>query len=285
MKNTLGLRILLSVILILLSPVFAQSFNPGTHIYIAGEVFPNCIDKIDLYYGSIAPDLVLYADVAPSVLEDLFPATHYEYIDLRSSAWSPVQRAFAKGWLTHNEWWGADHFAHIDFADYGDGYVYKKAEGLRKMIEDLKIPWEPWGREFGHDVIEVVIDLLLKEQDSKLGVKILEAALFRSWEDRNLLMRVLVWRERVTDWVTLATAEKNFRNIVVQYAIALSLSSPEDMRPLIELGKSLAFEMYGITLTDELAAALFEKAIELCEKDYMDPIDDAIHALRHPVGK
>jgi hypothetical protein len=281
MKGMLRLRIFLSAILILLSPGLAQSFNPGTHIYIAEQVFPNCIDKIDLYYGSIAPDLVLYANVSQQELESLFYYTHYQYINLRSSAWSPIQKAFAKGWLTHNELWAADRFAHIDFADYDDGYVYKKADGLQALIEPLigPLPWDPWGREFAHDVIEVAIDLLLKQQDSKLGAKILEAALLRSWEDRNLLMRVLVLKARVTDWVTLASAEITFRNIVIQYAIALSLSSPEYMQPLAGLGKSLALEMYGITLTDDQALALLKKAIEQCQGDYMEPINDAIDAL------
>jgi len=281
MKKMLRLRIFLSAILILLSPALAQSFNLGTHIYIAEQVFPKCIDKIDLYYGSIAPDLVLYASVSPQELKSLFYYTHYKYIDLKSSAWSPTQIAFAKGWLTHNELWAADHFAHVDFADYDDGYVYKKADELKALIEPLikPLPWDPWGREFAHDVIEVAIDLLLKQQDPKLGEKILEAALLRSWEDRNLLMRVLVWRARVTDWVTLASAEVTFRNVVVQYAIALSLSSLKYMQPLVELGKSLALEIYGITLRDDQALALLEKAIMLCQDDYMEPIDDAISAL------
>jgi len=282
MKGMLRLRIFLSAILILLSPVLAQSFNPGTHIYIAEQVFPKCIDKIDLYYGSIAPDLVLYANVGPQELESLFYYTHYRYIDLRSSAWSPAQMAFAKGWLTHNELRGADHFAHIAF-DNNDGYVYIKADELKEMIDPLikpfRIPWDPWGREFAHDVVEVAIDLLLKQQDPKLGAKILEAALLRSWEDRNLLTRVLVLRARATDWVTLASAEITFRNILVQYSIALSLSSPEYMQPLAELGKSLALEMYGITLTDDQALALLKKAIEDCQGDYMEPIKDAIEAL------
>lgn len=283
MKGMLRLKILLSAILILLSPVLAQSFNPGTHIYIAEQVFPKCIDKIDLYYGSIAPDLVLYAHVSQQELKSLFYYTHYRYIDLRSSAWSPTQMAFAKGWLTHNELRGADHFAHIAFDNNNDGYVYIKSDGLKNLIEPLIQPlgidWDPWGREFAHDVVEVAIDLLLKQQDPKLGAKILEAALLRSWEDRNLLTRVLVLKARVTDWVTLASAEITFRNVVLQYAIALSLSSPEYMQPLAELGKSLALEMYGITLTDDQALTLLKKAIEECQGDYMEPINDAIDAF------
>ena len=149
------------------------------------------------------------------------------------------------------------------------------------MIEPLigSLDWDPWGREFAHDVIEVAIDLLLKQQDPKLGAKILKAALLRSWEDRNLLTRVLVVKARATDWVTLASAEMTFRNIAVQYGTALSLSSLEYMQPLVALGMSLAWEMYGITLGDDQALALFKEAIEKCQGDYMEPINDAIGAL------
>jgi len=195
---------------------FVQDFNSATHIYIAERVFPNWFNKIDLFYGSIAPDLALYV-ANPEKWPTAFGDTHYNYIDLRRYAWSSAQRAFAVGWLTHNEIWGADFYAHGLFPDY-NGYVNQKAKELKKIAkEKLEIDLDT---EFAHFAIEVAIDLLLKwNDDSKLGEKLLEANLLRSWEDRNLLVRVLVWKERRTDWITLALRELTFRNLVGRYAL------------------------------------------------------------------
>src|SRR5512135_2682775 len=94
------------------SPAVTQAFNSGTHLYIAERVFPFSFDKIDLYYGSIAPDLSLYA---PSPLQnwpDGFEDTHYEVINLPYAWWNLIQTSFSRGWKTHNEKWGADSYAH-----------------------------------------------------------------------------------------------------------------------------------------------------------------------------
>jgi hypothetical protein len=43
---------------------------------------------------------------------DAFEDTHYSTIFLPFAWWRLDQRAFAKGWQTHNEDWGADFYAH-----------------------------------------------------------------------------------------------------------------------------------------------------------------------------
>ncbi len=42
------------------NPFPGQAFNSATHIYIADHVFPFAFDKVNLFYGAIAPDLSLY---------------------------------------------------------------------------------------------------------------------------------------------------------------------------------------------------------------------------------
>jgi len=54
------------------------------------------------------------------------------------------------------------------------------------------------------------------------------------------------------------------------------------LQPPVELGKSLALEIYGIDLTDDQALALLNEVIEQCQDDYMEPINDAINALTAP---
>jgi hypothetical protein len=232
MKKLLVVSTFLTV-LVLLSflPVTANAFNSAAHIYIAEAVVGE--HSIDFYYGSIAPDLSMYAS-DPKTSEALFEYTHYDYIDLRQWAWSSKQKAFARGWFTHNEGTscGADHWAHIENPippantktyvepDKPDGYVIEKACELQKQLrsQGVTIP-----DEFAHYAIETAIDLLIRNNlDHSIGQKLFNASLLRSWEDRNLVISAIGWKYRAT----IASAELTFRNLVNKYAIALSLPDP-----------------------------------------------------------
>jgi hypothetical protein len=160
MSKLLKVGSLLIVIFLALTPSTAQAFNPLTHIHIAGKACPNCCPKVDYYYCSIVPDIVLYA---ARDLETLFSATHTKDIDLSSSAVGYAQEACAKGWLTHGQnpvTPGADYFAHISYWDnLEEGYVIEKAFELQEAFpNDLTV-------QFAHYVIETTIDWLLKEKD------------------------------------------------------------------------------------------------------------------------
>lgn len=274
MKNLFKFIAILVFIILILGPSSAYAFNSVAHLYIAEQVFQDYTQKNDLFYGSIAPDLSLYV-AKPEKWPTSFEDTHYNFIDLRSYAWGFTQTAFASGWLTHNEVWGADYYAHIEYPPGNDkGYVIEKAATLSTQTG--------LNPEFAHYVIEVAIDLLLKNNDDqKLGEKLLLSNLLRSWEDRNLLVKVLVWKGKRTDWLTLATAELTFRNLVNRYAMALVLPSPYDKKALAELGAKLALEMYGIEASKEELLNILETAITLCEDDYKEVINFAIEQIQN----
>lgn len=268
MKKLLYITVLLAILALLFQPSAVLAFSSATHLLIAERVFPDCTRKMDLYYGSVAPDLSLYV-MRPHKWPTAFEDTHYAYADLRPDAFGSAQKAFAKGWLTHNEEWGADHYAHIESPIGGTtGYVIEKAE-----ILSLMTGLDP---EFAHYAIEIAIDLLLKNDDPNLGEKLLNAILFRSFLDRQLLVKVLAWEEGRTDWLTLASAELIFRTFVVPYASALALPSPEDREALAELGSYLALSLYGIVVSPEELLDLLNLAITLCQGDYQEAIQYTI---------
>ncbi|MBI4766035.1 MAG: hypothetical protein HY787_15795, partial [Deltaproteobacteria bacterium] len=249
---------------IFISP--AQSFNPAAHVYIADHHFPNQPYKNDLYYGSIAPDMAMYTNEAK--WPHSFWDTHHTYINLIPFAQGARQLAFARGWFTHNEENQADRIAHGDYRiGYADGYVTKKANLLLEQLIVILHLTEPYDESylyFAHFAIEAAIDLLLKEQyDHSIGIKLLLANLFRSPLDRELLTRVL---KNETDWVTLLMTELTFRNLVHQYATALS--SPKPFEALVKLGVQLAQQQFGITTTPELLSWVLDEAINLCAGDY-----------------
>jgi hypothetical protein len=256
-----------------------HAFNSATHLYIAQEVFQ--VQDIDLYYGSIAPDLALYAD--PEKWPTSFEDTHYNYIDLSSYASGFTKKAFASGWLTHNEVWGADYYAHI-VNPIGNNICITQGNYQGYVIEKACLLSSQTGidPEFAHYVVETAIDLLLRNNDDpKLGKKLLNAILFRSWIDCYLLAKGLFWEEKRTDWQTLANAELTFRNLVSQYAITLALPSPYNEKAFAKLGAQLALELYGIDISQEEVLNILETAITLCEGDYKEVINFAIEEIQN----
>jgi len=273
MKSISRRAIILVFLGFFLQPGLSRAFNPATHIFIAEKAFPGSTERLDLDYGSIAPDLALSVPDTAS-WETPFQDTHYNYIDLRPYARGSIQKAFARGWLTHNEAWGADHSAHKGYCGKTSlGYVIEKSQELMLWNPDLTA-------DFAHYAIEVAIDLLVKGDDPGIGEKLLKADLFRSPQDRRLLARVLVWKERRTDWITLALVELSFRNLVGRYAMALALPSPMDKKAIVELGVELAREKYGIEVSPEELGEILEKAMALCRGDYREVIDCTVERIR-----
>jgi len=274
MKKIFKFGIFLLVMASALGVSQVKAFNSATHIYIADHIFPFAFDKIDVYYGSIAPDLSMYLP-PQSNWPVAFADTHYYEIFLPFTWWKLDQRAFAKGWQTHNEEWGADFYAHGKYPSY-DGYVIERADELiiffnGQLNEDL-----------AHFAIEVAIDLLLvKNQDPTLGGKLFAAALLRSSEDLKLLAKTFV-ADNNPSLQTLAGGESNFRNLVIEYATALTLPDPLRMEALGALGVQIS----GGLLDSQTVKIILLKAMDLCSDPnhyYMVPINAAISGIsQHP---
>ncbi len=260
------------------NPFPGQAFNSAAHIYIADHVFPFAFDKINLFYGAIAPDISSYVE-PPEQWPDSFDDTHYDFIKLSFSWWKPGQYAFAKGWQTHNEIWGADHYAHGTYPVY-NGYVVTRAIYLASQIPLLNQP--PY-YELAHFAVETAIDLLLVENDDPyLGEKLLGAALLRSQADVDLLVKTFVG-SGATDFPTLISAESFFRELVNNYGTALSLPQPLRMWALGELGVQVAGQM-GVNITSAQVQAILQAAVSICQGDYLIPIETAIHKIRNQPG-
>lgn len=258
------------------SPILA--FNPGAHIYIAAQVFPLTLDKTNLFYCTIAPDLAMYGD-APQNWPDAFADTHYNFIKLPYSWLNPTQKACAKGWQIHNEIWGADYYAHGTFPTYG-GYVIKKAAELVKLFPVLE--GADYGMDLAHFAVEVAIDwLLVEKQDPFLGHKVLGAALLRSEEVFKLLKKTFV-EGKQTDLTTLSSAESAFREVVIRYGTVLTLPDAWRMAALGEMGVQVAAQ-FGVNLTSDQVQAILKEAIKICQADYLALILNAINKIKkHP---
>jgi hypothetical protein len=269
MESRLRLSVLFVFISITFLPAFAQAFGQATHLYIADHVFPDSLHKLDLYYGGIGPDIdffVKHPEKWPTAFED----THYNFVDMRAFARNPQQWVFASGWFTHNQkdFWGADHYAHIDPA-----YVINKAR---------KLPDIP--PEFAHLAIEVAVDVLLKDNaDPRLGEKLLTALQQHSPQGHALLAEVFVTGQKRTNRHALAMADVNFRNILIQYATALSLPSPDNRKALAEWGVMLARKLYRIKIPASMLLGILDDAIDLVKDDYRQTVDTVIRGIKENI--
>jgi hypothetical protein len=256
-----------------------QAFNPATHIYITEHVYPYLAWSIDLAYGSIAPDIDQYVP-DPGKWLTAYKDTHQDYSDLTQSAMGLTQKLFAIGWRSHGEICGADLYAHIIDPFTGNdgdaGYVTAMAAELKRRIPGLP-------DDVAHFAVEAAVDLLMRNcVDHSLGQKVLRASLFRSWEDRNLLTRVLVMQNPNDhpDFLTLATAELTFRSIVQRYAAALALPNPLNVDAVASLGAQLSQELFGQSATKEQLLVILAAAIGVCESTYRDAVTDTILRIK-----
>jgi len=264
-KTTFPLLFLMGILFVMI-PFPLHAFSQATHLYIADHVFQDSVDKNDLYYGSIGPDIDFFvkrSEKWPSAFED----THYNFVDLRPFASTPAQAAFANGWFTHNERdsWGADHFAHVD-----PGYVVNRAKQLTGLPAD-----------FAHLAIEVAVDVLLRDNDDpQLGNKLLSALQRHSLQDHYLLIDLLVTKENKTDRLTLNLAEINFRLIMTQYARALSLPDPDNKEAIAKWGAMLARKLYGANIPSSTLLNYLLDAIDLVKDDYKETVDATIQGIK-----
>ncbi|MEI9478721.1 MAG: hypothetical protein WCO26_19425, partial [Deltaproteobacteria bacterium] len=135
----------------------------------------------------------------------------------------------------------------------------------------------PPNYELAHFAIEVAIDLLLvKNHDPFLGLKLLWAAKYRSPEDLDLMAKAFVW-DNNPDLTTLSTAESTFRDLVVNYATALTLPDPFRMNALGDLG----YQISQGTIPPAKVKEIIGVAMVLCKNpDYYKIIKSAIKGIR-----
>lgn len=279
MKTKAVIPCLAALAIVVLGCSEVQGFNPATHIYITEHVYPRYAWSVDLSYGSIAPDIDQYV-ADPLNWPTAYTDTHSAYADLTAFSIGWTQRVFAIGWRSHGEVCGADLYAH--FVDpgvgLGGGYVVVMAEQLQEyLLQEYQLDLPD---EVAHFAIETAVDLLMQNHvDHGLGQKVLRASLCRSWEDRNLLTRVLVLRDHRTDFLTLATAELTFRTVIDRYAAALALPKPLNIAAVAELGAELSQELFGQPATKEELLAILSAAMEVCRSTYRQAVMDTISRI------
>ena len=204
----LGVVLVVMVVTVVLVGARIQAWNPAAHIYIAQKVYPAYAASPDLVYGAIAPDMAMYVPAGMN-WDSAFWDTHWTAIDLRPWAWNAAQRTFAKGWVTHNEMYAADHYAHGYPPLYLAGYITLRANLLAAAAQIAP--------DLAHMAIETAVDLRMQNAHPHLAGLAQSVASAPPSSARAVLTRAMVWWPlQRTDFQTLAVTQQAFNHVVVR---------------------------------------------------------------------
>jgi len=261
MRSRLQLGVILALILVTLvcAGVRIQAWNPATHIYIAKNVYPAYAGSPAFWYGAIAPDMAMYVPDGYN-WASAFWDTHWTVTDLRIWATNRYERSFARGWITHNEAYAADHFAHGYPPLYLAGYVTLRAR-LLATLSPVAIP-----DDVAHYAVETAVDILMQARHPELAGELLAAVPQQPTVAQGLLKRAFVWWPfQRTTVQALYLSEAQFDAVAGLYAQALVAWS-SDHRLMQGLGVEIARQS-GVTVTAAEVELLLQAAMAMCDRD------------------
>ena len=305
MKRGYGKKLSTIVIGVILVSVFmvtqAFAWGSATHACIddhLGKKGP--VRNLNEIYGGMAPDVFNYLFSQLNWLNYLYVETHYEdNILVWKKADAMLEKAVAFGFVSHNGITGADATAHGTYAyDAPDGWVIAKAVEMANsaeiypilekfhLVDKNVIVWA--GYELCHNFLESAVDLLIAQHDRSLGAKMSAAALSRTPEFPNLLVKAYAKNfaetfnlDPQTAVTVIRSAENEFRKSMVSYGFALAQEPAVAQGLIADQLAALApafLSAYGITLPDgtdltELSNYLLGVAMEVCKGEYLTVVE------------
>jgi hypothetical protein len=248
-----------------------QGYGSAGHVYIAQHAIFTV--SANALYGTMAPDIIGYL---PAPYAAMFEPNHV-YFNLVPKAVTLPEKMFALGWMTHNERWGADFFAHVK----DGGYAWFK--GRQILDAAAGMGYDLRGLEnadlLGHLAAEIAVDMLLAQRDPLLGMKVYTAAQLRSASIPNFL-----YQSGAIPIAQLALqGEAGFREFTKQYGAALAFSSPSNLDPMAEFVAAAASQQYGAPIDAAAAKAILALSISLCQPDYLPVVNAAIRQVQFRV--
>jgi hypothetical protein len=317
MKRGYRKKLSATVVGVILVSVFivSQAFAWGsaTHAYIddhLGKKGP--LRNLNEIYGGMAPDVFNYLFSQLNWLNYLYIETHYgDNILVWKKADTRLEKAVALGFVSHNGITGADATAHGTYAyDAPDGWVIAKAVDMANSAEIYPI-LEQFnltdgnvialaGYELCHNFLESAVDLLIAQHDRSLGGKISAAALSRTPEFPNLLVKAYAKSfgktfnlDPQTAVTVIRSAENEFRKSMVSYGFALAQEPAVAQGLIADQLAALApafLAAYGVTLpagTDLTALSNYflGVAMEVCKGEYLTAVEGTIQFVSANLAK
>jgi hypothetical protein len=272
----------------------ALAWAQATHAYIGYKLGNQVFDRQQAIYGAMAPDCFNYLFALPQQ-SALYDRTHHYSLSLYNQAKGTSLKALALGFVSHDDFIGADRTAHHNGRTYGQevGYVIAKASDLLTAKPDLLalVP-EDTALDLCHNFVETAVDVLMKRLDPRIGKRVSNAARLRDPGFPDLLWQTYgsVFSGLGVSQEVVTAAEEGFRTSLIAYGQALQLPEEQALAGLASQMADLAagyLASKGITLplTKEqitgIIIAYLVEAMALCQDDFAKEIAKTIHFVRY----
>jgi hypothetical protein len=313
-KAMIGFLGVLVAGLILAPSVFG--WERGTHAYIAELIKRGGGPKtVEAMYGSTVPDVFNYMYTEPGYFYRafLYDQTHFHAMKVWREANGGAEKDAARGFVSHNNAWGADMTAHTRSLtlDPNEGYIITKAKLLNSLLMNdpgyaaLVGSVPDMALEICHDIVEAAGDIILKHADSTVGRRLVELARMPRPEAAELLIQAYaddladfsqttpapLSRKKAEKFIRAAEAE--YRNGVIAYGHLLEGDDATLIANIVEMYKSLAASFlgsYGIPVPDDatlgaLISGALDLSLQICQADYMTEVLATAEMVKREIKK
>jgi hypothetical protein len=266
--------------------------------------------KKNIIYGGMAADVFNFMFDAPDQMQYLYAVTHGftplgldTVLPVLDAAKTPLEKAVAFGFVTHNNVNGADLTAHgLPYND-PSGYVIAKALKLNGKLKPLlaksgiSIP-DAVLLEVSHTFVEYAADLLIRKADRSVGASMNLAVITRDKAFPELLVTAYADGFAGAFGITKGKAssiirkeEANFRKLMVYYGTILQyddqMAFDETANFLAELAPAF-LESYGVKIPPEALLSITRfgmwTAMILCKHDLLPKVQETIELVQRNLG-
>lgn len=271
-------------LMLILTVGVAFAWEAATHAYIEEHLNKKKgqADNFVMYnriYGANAIDIFNNNFTSPYVefAAYLHDTSQENFLKVWQKAESKDEKAFAYGFVSHNNSWGMDSTAHVSGITYGRGvgYVIAKAKVLAAMLgPSLEAQIGDLTDEvlvnLCHYLVESGVDFLVLAKDPDIGSKLMNAAYFRSGQVAMLLFDAYQDDYPVLSG-SIAIAEGNFRYYMISYGWVLT--QPDALDRVAEGLAKIGVDYLGLPVGSEsILAPIAKQGIEaakmLCAPDF-----------------
>jgi len=291
------------LILITSFPEKGLAWGSLTHAYIAKQLGKGITDP-QMLYGAAAPDF--FYDLNYPGYNYLSKQAHTSIANLKAKAREANMDAFAFGFISHNEKWGADYTAHKKGRTTKKGYVVTKSSlltpkllfHLQAALDEAGVPYSFFlartlASNLAHKLIETAIDLQIRlHEDTSIGLDFLNSVQSASDNIPDLLAdtygyglskQLRIPKEDAARIIT--EAELDFRKLMVRYGELLSGKDPADLQMWEEGAALLSTALKNITGKDvviqpEVMEEFLNLATQEIEADYAKEISATVSYLK-----
>ena len=281
---------LMATIILCTTARLTFGWGAATHTYIAKELgSQQGVMNLQEMYGAVLPDMFNLM-FGYSYKEYLWNETHYEFMKVVEKENAPLTQAFAYGFASHNEAWGADHTAH-------GGYVTAKTDILSPFLKTKikeflaaygitpdPIVLDQLASRIAHNAVESAVDLLISRNEAPyIGMHLLLAAQSRSPAIPELLRKAyskdfayeagISFREAT---VIIVQVESQFEEYMELYGGILTQANAVDLMAVhgAKLAELILQKEYGISvdIPPVLMKFCLTAAVMVVKNDYSDEL-------------